>query len=71
MPWAMIYIGSGLIGYGRETCASCARKTVGPPYSGKLNVRWDGKGMVTDHGRASEALQGGNPQQQIGAVYRR
>ena len=22
-------------------------KTVGPPYSGKLHVRWDGKGMVT------------------------
>jgi len=21
-------------------------KTVGPPDSGKLNVRWDGKGMV-------------------------
>ena len=21
-------------------------KTVGPPYSGKLNVRWDGKGMA-------------------------
>lgn len=32
-------------------------KTVGPPYSGKLNVRWDGKGMVTDHDWASEALQ--------------
>ncbi len=30
-----------------ETCAWCAMKTVGPPYSGKLNVRWDGKGMVT------------------------
>src|SRR4029434_911558 len=29
-----------------ETCAWCAMKTVGPPYSGKLNVRWDGKGMV-------------------------
>lgn len=21
-------------------------KTVGPPYSGKLNVRWDEKGMI-------------------------
>src|SRR5215510_3352819 len=29
------------------TCAWCAQKTVGPPYSGTLNVRWDGKGMVT------------------------
>src|SRR5262249_29639555 len=28
------------------TCAWCAMKTVGPPYSGKRNVRWDGKGMV-------------------------
>jgi hypothetical protein len=33
-------------------------KTVGPPYAGKLHVRWDGKGMVTDYERASEALQG-------------
>ena len=24
-------------------------KTIGPPYSGKLNVRWDGKGMVQSH----------------------
>ena len=32
-------------------------KTVGPPYSGKLNVRWDGKGMVeTLVAKASEAL---------------
>jgi hypothetical protein len=36
-------------------------KTVGPPYSGKLNVRWDGKGMVTDQDRASEALHMGKP----------
>src|SRR5215472_1252296 len=27
-------------------CACCVTKTVGPPDSGKLNVRWDGKGMV-------------------------
>jgi hypothetical protein len=26
-------------------------KTVGPPYSGKLNVRWDGKGMVNRLGK--------------------
>jgi len=25
-------------------------KTVGPPDSGKLNVRWDGKGMVNRPG---------------------
>jgi len=37
-------------------------KTVGPPYSGKLNVRWDGKGMVNGHERDSEALQQGNRQ---------
>jgi RNA-directed DNA polymerase len=36
-------------------------KTVGPPYSGKLNVRWDGKGMVIDQDRASEALHMGKP----------
>jgi hypothetical protein len=36
-------------------------KTVGPPYSGKLNVRWDGKGMVGNYDRASEALQQGKP----------
>jgi hypothetical protein len=36
-------------------------KTVGPPYSGKLNVRWDGKGMGGNHDRASEALQQGKP----------
>ena len=24
-------------------------KTIGPPYSGKLNVRWDGKEMVCSH----------------------
>ena len=29
-----------------ETCAWFKMKTIGPPYSGKLNVRWDGKGMV-------------------------
>jgi hypothetical protein len=46
-------------------------KTVGPPYSGKLNVRWDGKGMVTGQDGASEALPWGNPQQRIGHVYRR
>jgi len=34
-------------------------KAVGPPYSGKLNVRWDGKGMANDHDRASEALHKG------------
>src|SRR5271157_1248665 len=28
-------------------CACRVTKTVGPPDSGKLNVRWDGKGMVT------------------------
>jgi len=27
-------------------CACRVTKTVGPPDSGKLNVRWDGKGMV-------------------------
>src|SRR5215471_21149477 len=27
-------------------CARCETKTVGPPDSGKLNVRWDGKGMA-------------------------
>jgi hypothetical protein len=43
-------------------------KTVGPPSSGKLHVRWDGKGMVTDQDGASEALQWGNPQQLIGSV---
>ena len=43
-------------------------KTVGPPYSGKLNVRWDGKGMVTDQDGAREALQRGNPQKQLGSV---
>jgi hypothetical protein len=26
-------------------CACFVMKTVGPPYSGKLHVRWDGKGM--------------------------
>jgi len=26
------------------------KKTVGPPDSGKLNVRWDGKGMVNRPG---------------------
>src|SRR5919109_860533 len=29
-----------------ETYAWCTMQTVGPPYSGKLNVRWDGKGMA-------------------------
>jgi hypothetical protein len=28
-------------------CAWCAIKTVGPPYSGKLHVRWAGKGRGT------------------------
>jgi hypothetical protein len=36
-------------------------KTVGPPDSGKLNVRWDGKGMVNGKDEASEALQRGKP----------
>ena len=43
----LAYIGSGMLDVPGETCAWCAMKTVGPPYSGKLNVRWDGKGMVT------------------------
>ena len=51
-------------------CARCETKTVGPPDSGKLNVRWDGKGMVTGHDEANEALQWGNPQPQLGFVYR-
>jgi Reverse transcriptase (RNA-dependent DNA polymerase) len=29
-----------------RVCACRVTKTVGPPDSGKLNVRWDGKGMV-------------------------
>jgi hypothetical protein len=29
------------------SCACLVTKAVGPPYSGKLNVRWDGKGMGT------------------------
>src|SRR3984893_15140822 len=44
-----------------KVCACCGTKTVGPPDSGKLNVRWDGKGMVTGHADASEALQKGKP----------
>jgi len=42
----MIYIGSGFIRYESGTVNATRVKTVGPPYSGKLNVRWDGKGMV-------------------------
>ncbi len=34
-----------------SNCACSAMKTVGPPYSGKLNVRWDGKGMVKEPGK--------------------
>lgn len=41
----MIYIGSGVIEYALA-CACRVTKTVGPPDSGKLNVRWDRKGMV-------------------------
>ena len=33
-----------------RVCACCGKKTVGPPDSGKLNVRWDGKGMVNRPG---------------------
>jgi hypothetical protein len=33
-----------------KVCACCGQKTVGPPDSGKLNVRWDGKGMVNRPG---------------------
>src|SRR5215467_2084925 len=42
-----------------ETCAWWTVKTVGPPYSGKLNVRWDGKGMGSVYEAASEALHRG------------
>lgn len=31
-------------------------KTIGPPYSGKLNVRWDGKGMVQSHSFTLDVL---------------
>jgi RNA-directed DNA polymerase len=36
-------------------------KTVGPPYAGNLNVRWEGKGRVGAYEAASEALQQGKP----------
>lgn len=45
-------------------------KTVGPLYSGKLNVRWDEKGMGTQYERANEALQMRNLQQQIGSFLK-
>lgn len=36
-----------IAGYSKPSSrCSHVMKTVGPPYSGKLNVRWDGKGMV-------------------------
>jgi RNA-directed DNA polymerase len=44
-----------------RVCACRVTKTVGPPDSGKLNVRWDGKGMVNGQDDASEALQKGKP----------
>ena len=52
-----------------KVCACCVRKTVGPPDSGKPNVRWDGKGNgepatmgILRHCRR------GNPQKQIGHI---
>ncbi len=39
------YIAGGMIEYS-GTLAHGLLKTVGPPYSGKLNVRWDKKGMI-------------------------
>jgi len=45
-------------------------KTVGPLYSGKLNVRWDEKGMGTQYERTNEALQMRNRQQQIGSFLK-
>jgi hypothetical protein len=44
-----------------ETCAWCVMKTVGPPYSGKLHVRWDGKGMVNRLGEGECGTAMGKP----------
>lgn len=43
----MFYIASGLIEYPERLAQDLqfTMKTVVPPYSGKLNVRWDEKGM--------------------------
>lgn len=41
----LIYIGSGYLRW-EKARRMPAMKAVRPPYSGKLNVRWDGKGMV-------------------------
>jgi hypothetical protein len=42
-PWASFTSGAES---SATACACRETKTVGPPDSGKLNVRWDGKGMV-------------------------
>ncbi len=53
----IIYIGSGFIRYEKATVNATRVKTVGPPYSGKLNegMGWEGNGETLNV-RVSEAL---------------
>jgi hypothetical protein len=43
-------------------------KTVGPPDSGKLNVRWDGKDGEPARKTLMRHCRRGNPQKQIGVL---